>query len=217
MPSCGTLRLVGPAGGDLRKLSARPRSAARAALCCRCVSSRSVPGLLGPGAEGCDLLAGRGLGGPAGGDLRKLSARPRSAARAALCCRCVSSRSVPGLLGPGAEGCDLLAGRGLGGPAGGDLRKLSARPRSGPVRPCAAGASLPRPLGAGGGRLRPVRRSWPICACRSGLPVAICASCRPGLGLRPVRPCAAGASLAGLSPASWGRGRKAATCLQVVA
>ena len=40
---------------------------------------------------------------------------------------------------------------------------------------------------------------------------------RLGLGLRPVRPLAAGASLAGLSPASWGRGRKAATCLQVVA
>ena len=60
--------------------------------------------------------------------------------------------------------------------------------------------------------------------------MSICASCRPGLGLRPVRPCAAGDAcglLGGrgrscfdqlsarpglLSPASWGRGRKAATC-----
>ena len=58
----------------------------------------------------------------------------RSAARAALCCRCCSSRSVPGLLGPGAEGCDLLAGRGLGGPAGVDLQRC--RPGFSVCGPC---------------------------------------------------------------------------------
>ena len=60
------------------------------------------PASWGPGAEGCDLLAGRGLGGPAGVDLRKLSARLFDpAARAALCCRCCWLLDPPGLDPPG--------------------------------------------------------------------------------------------------------------------
>ena len=214
-------------------LSARLRSAARAALCCRCVSSRSVHGLLGAG----------------GGRLRPacrswprrscrcrsatLSARLRSAARAALCCRCVSSRSVHGLLGagggrlrpacrswprrscrcrsascrpgfdlrpvrpcaagaslaglstaswgPGAEGCDLLAGRGLGGPAGVDLQRC--RPGF-DLRPGAAGAAVVLGVGPLAGREAQDDAAKCNAAARpsSGpafLSVAVCRSCLP--------------------------------------
>ena len=92
------------------------------------------PASWGPGAEGCDLLAGRGLGGPAGGDLRKLSARPSPGPCGLRPVRPrAAGASLVGLSpasGAGGGRRDLLAGRGLGGPAGGDLRKLSARPRS---------------------------------------------------------------------------------------
>ena len=93
----------------------------------RCFSSRSVSGLLGPGAEGCDLLADRGLGGPAGVDLRKLSARPRSAARAALCCRCCGSSWLCDRRERKAKTMPPCGTLRLVCPAGVDLRKLSAR------------------------------------------------------------------------------------------
>ena len=160
-------------GGRSATLSARLRSAARAALCCRCVSIRSVHGLLGAG----------------GGRLRPacrswprrscrcrsatLSARLRSAARAALCCRCVSSRSVHGLLGAGGgrlrPACRSWPRRSCRCRSATLSARLRSAARAALCCRCVSSRSVHGLLGAGGGRLRPACRSWPrrSCRCRS--------------------------------------------------